>query len=51
MRDYLLDIVKHTRGVGDIEAVKVVNDGTTTTIEAKEYNKTLEESKNEQEIK
>ena len=31
MREYLLDIVKHTRGVGDIEAVKVVNDGNTTT--------------------
>ena len=38
MREYLLDIVKHTRGVGDIEAVKVVNDGTTTTIEAKDDN-------------
>jgi hypothetical protein len=36
MRDYLLDIVKHTRGVGNIEAVKVVNDGNSTTIEAKD---------------
>jgi hypothetical protein len=35
MRDYLLDIVKHTRGVGDIEAVKVT-DG--STVEAKDDN-------------
>lgn len=33
MRDYLLDIVKHTRGVGNIDAVKVT-DG--TTVEAKD---------------
>jgi hypothetical protein len=33
MRDYLLDIVKHTRGVGNIDAVKVTNG---TTVEAKD---------------
>tara|TARA_B110000305_G_C19317202_1_gene577087 strand:+ start:370 stop:1092 length:723 start_codon:yes stop_codon:yes gene_type:complete len=33
MREYLLDIVKHTRGVGNIDAVKVT-DG--TTVEAKD---------------
>lgn len=38
MRDYLLDIVKHTHGVGNIEAVKVVSDSTTTEIEAKDDN-------------
>lgn len=36
MRDYLLDIVKHTRGVGNIEAVKVVSNNETTTVEAKD---------------
>jgi hypothetical protein len=36
MRDYLLDIVKHTRGVGNIEAVKIVGDGANTTVEAKD---------------
>ncbi len=36
MRDYLLDIIKHTRGVGNIEAVKIVGDGSTTTVEAKD---------------
>ena len=38
MRDYLLDIVKHTHGVGNIEAVKVVSDSESTTIEAKDDN-------------
>ena len=33
MRDYLLDIVKHTRSVGNIDAVKVT-DG--ITVEAKD---------------
>jgi len=36
MRDYLLDIVKHTHGVGNIEAVKVVSDSAATEIEAKD---------------
>lgn len=36
MRDYLLDIVKHTRGVGNIEAVKIVGEGANTTVEAKD---------------
>lgn len=35
MRDYLLDIVKHTKGVGDIESAKVT-DG--ITVEAKDDN-------------
>jgi hypothetical protein len=38
MRDYLLDIVKHTHGVGNIEAVKVVSDNESTAIEAKDDN-------------
>ena len=38
MRDYLLDIVKHTHGVGNIEAVKVVSTDATTEIEAKDDN-------------
>ena len=38
MRDYLLDVVKHTHGVGNIEAAKVVSDNATTTIEAKDDN-------------
>jgi len=38
MRDYLLDIVKHTHGVGNIEAVKVVSNSDTTEIEAKDDN-------------
>lgn len=38
MRDYLLDIVKHTFGVGNIEAVKVVSNSETTEIEAKDDN-------------
>lgn len=36
MRDYLLDIVKHTRGVGNIEAVKIVGAGEQTTVESKD---------------
>ena len=32
MRDYLLDIVKHTRGIGNIDAVKVTNGTTVDTI-------------------
>lgn len=36
MRDYLLDIVKHTRGVGNIEAVKIVGADNNTTVEAKD---------------
>ena len=38
MRDYLLDIVKHTHGVGNIEAVKVVSGSDATEIEAKDDN-------------
>lgn len=36
MKDYLLDIVKHTRGVGSIESVKVVANGESATVEAKD---------------
>lgn len=36
MRDYLLDIVKHTKGVSNIEAVKVITDAEATTVEAKD---------------
>jgi hypothetical protein len=38
MRDYLLDIVKHTHGVGNIEAVKVVSTSEASEIEAKDDN-------------
>jgi hypothetical protein len=36
MKDYLLDIVKHTKGVSNIEAVKVITNDETTTVEAKD---------------
>lgn len=36
MRDYLLDIVKHTRGVTNIDSVKVISDSNETLIEAKD---------------
>lgn len=36
MKEYLQDIVKHTKGVGNIEAVKIVGEAAQTTVEAKD---------------